>query len=149
MKQGVTVAAVLVLGTLGLATAHARDGDDDYSKKEVEKMIGRAEEKCDEFKKLTEKELNQSILEGTRIADSINREVQKLDDAIDRLKKKFDRDDKLKETRDEAADVYGAAKAVERALEDVKRGSEIWEEWKPLKRQVDTLAEAYELSKKK
>jgi len=148
MKQGVTVAAMLVLATLGLATAHARDGDD-YSRKEVGKMIGRAEEKCDEFKKLTEKELTQSILEGTRIADNINREVQKLDDAIDRLKKKFDRDDKLKETRDEAADVLGAAKAVERALEDVKRGSNIWEEWKPLKKEIETLAEAYELSKKK
>jgi len=148
MKQGVTVAAVLVLGTLGVATAQARDAED-YSRKEVEKMIGRAEEKSDDFKKLTEKELNRSILEGTRIADSINREVQKLDEAIDRLKKKFDRDDKLKETREEAGDVYDASRAVERALEDVKRGSEIWEEWKPLKKEIETLADAYELSKKK
>jgi uncharacterized phage infection (PIP) family protein YhgE len=145
MKQGVTAAVVLFLGTWGFATAEARDGSP-YSRKEVEKVIDRAEEKCNGFKELTEEKLNGSILKGTRIAANINRAAQELDDAIDRLKKKFDRDDKLKETRDEAADVYDAAQTLESALEDVRRGSEIWDEWKALKKDIDALVEAYGLT---
>jgi DNA repair exonuclease SbcCD ATPase subunit len=144
MKTIVTAAAVLALATLGAGAAPAR-ADDDVE--EAEELIGSADEKCDALEKLAAEELEDSIVKGTRIESSINGAIGKLEAAIDELKEKFDSDEKLKKTREEAKAVRSAAQEVEAALGDITRESEIWEKWKSLEDEIDKLAEVYGLAR--
>ena len=141
MRGNVAAATVLALIGMGMLGTSARAD----SRKEVEKLIEKADEKSDDFKKLVAKELKDSIVEGTRIESGINKAVARLETAIDKLKKTFDRDEKLKKSRPEAEDVVRAAKEVDQALEDIKRSSPIWEDWQSLLKVTHALAEGYEL----
>jgi hypothetical protein len=145
MSKGITLLAAFGIAVFGWA-ATTRADDDEYSKKDIERMIERAEEKCGALKKVAAEELADSILAGTRIEAKINRELKDLDAAIDALNKKFDRDDEIEESRDEAKDVLTAGKRVNQALDDIKRDSATWEEWMPLWKEIRKLAEAYEQS---
>ncbi len=143
MKSIVTAAVVLVLAALGPGAGPAR-ADDDVE--EAEELIGKAHEKCDELKKVAAEELGDSIVKGTRIESGINTAIGKLEAAIDELKEKFDSDDKLRKTREEARAVRGAARDVKAALADITRGSETWEKWQALAEEIEKLAEVYGLA---
>ena len=144
MKTIVTAAAVLAFATLGAGAGPAR-ADDDVE--EAEELIESVDGKCDELKKLAAEELGDSIVKGTRIESGINGAIGKLEAAIDELKEKFDSDEKLKKTLDEARAVRSAAKEVEAALGDITRESETREKWKALEEEIEKLAEAYHLDR--
>jgi hypothetical protein len=140
--------AILVMAALvAPALAQGRARGRNYSKADVERIIKRVEDNSDDFKKLIDREMDRSAIDKTRLEDNIWEQTKDLENALDRLRRKFDRSDTWLETREEVSDVLKEARDINQLLNRVRITGKVQAAWATLRYDLNTLAGVYNLGR--
>lgn len=116
-----------------------------YSRADVNGIIKRLEKSSNVFRKAFDKEMDRSSLNGTRTEDQYNREVSQYENALDHLRKQFDRNDVWWETRLNVADVIREAQNVNSIMKSISFRRKLEGRWNSMRRDLNTLADTYDL----
>jgi Ni/Co efflux regulator RcnB len=116
-----------------------------YTKAEVELLIKRVEERSDAFRRVVDRTLDRSALDGTNREDNINQQVKELENAIDKLRGDFDRSNSWQETREQVQRVLNEADEVNAIVRRGRwrRGGAIKSEWALVRNDLNRLAGVY------
>jgi hypothetical protein len=117
-----------------------------YQKREVSGFIARVEESSNRFRRDVDRDLDRSRLDGSRREDKINEDVKRFEDELDRLRRDFDRRDSWWESRNEVERAVEAARPVGVRLRNNRFSSNVYSQWRNLKRDINRLAAAYDLT---
>ena len=151
MKRFVTT--MLGLSTLILISCSAAaaqgtgPGGRFYTKAEVEAIIKRVEERSDAFRKVIDRALDRSALDGTNREDNINQQVKELENAIDKLRSDFDRANTWQETREQVQKVLNESDEVNVMVRRGRwrRGGVVKSEWALVRNDLNRLFGIYNL----
>ena len=137
----------LVLVSLTSAAAQGTHRGQHYTKADVERIIKRVEERSDEFRKVIDRSLDRSALDGTNREDNINQQVKELEDAIDRLRSEFDRAQGWEESRSQVQRVLNEADEVNAIIRRGRwpRGGPVKSAWAQVRVDLNRLAGVYNL----
>jgi hypothetical protein len=138
-------AGLLLLSLASTGTAQGRHRGKYYNKVDVDRIIKRVEDRSDSFKRLVDRSLDRSRLDGSRREDRINEQVSDLENALDELRREFDRKDKYFETRSEVEKVLREADDVGAIMRRVRFNNDIHREWGLLRSDLNKLAGVYNL----
>ena len=129
------------------AAAQGTAGGRFYTKGDVEYIIKRVEERSDSFRKVIDRSLDRSALDGTNREDNINQQVKELENAIDKLRKDFDRAQTWQESRQQVQTVINEADEVNAIVRRGRwrRGGVVKSEWALVRNDLNRLAGVYEL----
>ena len=118
-----------------------------YTKKDVDRIIKRVEDRSDAFRKVVDRTLDRSVLNGTNREDNINQQVKELENAIDKLKKDFKRANTWEETREQVQTVMNEADEVNGIVRRGRwrRGGAVKDEWALVRADLNKLAGVYNL----
>lgn len=139
---------VLVSWTLPqFASAQGTAGGRYYTKADVERIIRRVEERSDAFRRFVDRSLDRSRLDGSNREDNINQEVKELENAIDTLRRDFDRAQTWEETRDQVQRVRNQADEVNAIVRRGRwrRGGPVKSEWALVRTDLNRLLGIYNL----
>jgi hypothetical protein len=143
------VTATFALGMISLISVQAQGthAGQYYTKGDVERIIKRVEERSDDFRKVIDRTLDKSALNGTNREDNINQQVKELENAIDKLRSDFDRANKWEETRDQVKRVLSEADEVNAIVRRGRwrRGGEARSSWVLVRADLNRLAGVYNL----
>jgi len=145
MSLSLMCAALLISASGAPAQGTARGQY--YTKADVERLIKRVEERSDSFRKVIDRSLDQSALDGTNREDNINQQVKELENAIDTLRKEFDRAQTWQESRNQVQRVLNEADEVNAIVRRGRwrRGGPVKSEWALVRNDLNRLAGVYDL----
>ncbi len=149
-KIGLGLFVINVVTMVAAATAGAQGtgpGGRFYTKAEVEAIIKRVEERSDAFRKVIDRSLDRSALNGTNREDNINQQVKELENAIDKLRKDFDRANTWQETRQQVQRVLDESDEVNTLMRRGRwrRGGVVKSEWALVRNDLNRLFGIYNL----
>lgn len=129
------------------ASAQGTDRGRFYTKSDVERIIKRVEERSDAFRKVVDRTLDRSALDGTNREDNINQQVKELENAIDKLRNDFKRANTWEETRGQVQTVMNEADEVNAIVRRGRwrRGGAVKSEWALVRADLNKLAGVYNL----
>src|SRR4051812_30857728 len=135
-----------IAGTIALAQGTGPHGRF-YTKGEVEAIIKRVEERSDAFRKVVDKSLDKSAINGTNREDNINEQIKELENANDKLRHDFDRANTWQETREQVQRVMNEADEVNAIVRRGRwrRGGVVRSEWALVRNDLNRLAGVYNL----
>jgi len=136
-------ALAMILSATTMAQGRYRGRN--YSKADVDRIIKRVEERSDSFRRVIDRNLDRSRLDGTRREDNINEQVKDLENAIDDLRRNFDRRDNFRETRREVERVMRESDEINALMKRARFNSNVEREWRLVKADLNKLAGIYEL----
>jgi peptidoglycan hydrolase CwlO-like protein len=145
---GLLLAGVASMSLWSVAAAQGTGpGGRFYTKAEVEAIIKRVEERSDSFRKVIDRTLDRSVLNGTNREDNINQQVKELENAIDKLRGDFDRANTWQETREQVQRVLTEADEVNAIVlrGRWRRGGTVKSEWALVRNDLNRLAGVYNL----
>ncbi len=118
-----------------------------YTKAEVEQLIKRVEERSDSFRRVVDRSLDRSAIDGTNREDNINEQIKELENAIDKLRKDFSRANTWQETREQVQLVLNEADEVNAIVRRGRwrRGGVVKNEWALVRNDLNRLAGVYNL----
>jgi len=150
MKKLVFVTVIALCPLLIAVTEAAAQGTargQYYTKKDVERIIKRVEERSNAFRKVVDRQLDRSALNGTQREDDVNQQVKELENAIDKLKKDFKRANTWEETREQVQTVMNEADEVNALVRRGRwrRGGVVRDEWSLVRSDLNRLAGVYNL----
>jgi len=118
-----------------------------YTKADVERIIRRVEERSDAFRKVVDRSLDRSALNGTNREDNINEQIKELENAIDTLRREFDRAQTWEESRSQVQRVMNEADEVNAIVRRGRwrRGGPVKAEWALVRADLNKLAGIYNL----
>lgn len=130
-----------------LVSAQGTAGGRYYTKADVERIIKRVEERSDAFRKVVDRSLDRSVLDGSNREDNINQQVRELENAIDTLRKDFDRAQTWQETREQVQRVRTEADDVNAIMLRARwrRGGPVKSEWALVRSDLNKLLGVYNL----
>jgi hypothetical protein len=116
-----------------------------YNKKQVEQIIDNVENSTDSFRKDFDRWLDHSRYDGREKEDKFNSKVKKFEDATDRLRNRFDREDSWWETRNEVEKMLAEARTVAQMMRNREFGRDVENQWRRLRIDINKLASTYRL----
>jgi len=135
---------------VGLAIAFASTADttaqgrNAYSRGQIDDLVRQLEESSDEFTNDFRQEINNSGLNGsTRRA--YNNYAQQFENAVDRLRRRFDSDNSWWQSRNEVRNLISNSQNLNNAMNSATFRRRLERQWNRLRNSVNRLAEAYEL----
>ncbi|MEK6283180.1 MAG: hypothetical protein AABN95_22720 [Acidobacteriota bacterium] len=137
----------LLLVSLTSAQAQGTHRGQFYTKADVERIIKRVEDRSDDFRKVINRSLDRSALDGTDREDNINQQVKELENAIDKLRSDFDRAQTWEETRSQVQRVLNEADEVNAMVRRGRwrRGGPVKASWAQVRADLNKLAGVYNL----
>ena len=135
---------VLALADASFAQRRRARGNT-YTKAQVEQIIGRVEERVDNFVGRLDKSLDNSRLDGTNREDAINNRAKDLEKATDELRREFDRRDRWVENKDEVRKCLNIATDINRVMNGRKFNKQTEANWERVRYELNTLAKVYNL----
>ncbi len=142
-----TLGVLLCIGMVGGVPSRGNSVGKDYTKGDVERIIKRVEDRSDEFRKVVDRTLDRSVLNGTNREDNINQQVKELEGAIDTLRHDFDRANTWAETRSQVQRVMNEADEVNAIVRRGRwrRAGAVKSEWALVRSDLNKLAAVYNL----
>lgn len=136
---------LLLLATSAMSLSAQRRGPRGriWTKAEVNQLIKNAEDRSDSFKKLLDKALDKSALDGSQREDRINERAKDLETAMDKLRSEFDRKENYPETKSEMREVLRIASDINAVMLRRALRADVEEEWRLLRRELNILASVY------
>ncbi|HEX5107466.1 MAG TPA: hypothetical protein VFV95_03435 [Vicinamibacterales bacterium] len=116
-----------------------------YSKADVDRVIRRAEDRSDIFRRTVDDQLDRSRLNGSRTEDRINEQVKQLENALDDLRSEFNRRSSWMDTRVDVERVMRQSNEVNSIVRRTRFGTKVEREWEILRSDLNTLAGVYNL----
>ena len=142
-----SLCTVILISFSATAAQGTGPGGRYYTTAEVEVIIKRVEERSDAFRKVIDQSLDHSALNGTNREDNINQQVKELENAIDKLRKDFDRSNTWQETREQVQRVLNEADEVNAIMRRGRwrRGGVVKSEWALVRSDLNKLFGVYNL----
>ena len=116
-----------------------------YTKAYVEQIIRRLENQTDRFVQSFDRSLDQSRADGTIREDNLNQRARDLENALDMLRREFDRTDRYQETRSQVSDVMNVADDINRAVRRRSLRNNTERLWSRVRSELNSLASIYNL----
>ena len=116
-----------------------------YNKKQVEQIIASVETSTDSFRKDFDEWLDHSRFDGREKEDKFNSKVKGFEDATDKLRSEFDREDSWWETRSEVEKMLAEARTIAQMMRNRDFGRDVENQWRKLRINVNKLAGTYRL----
>ena len=127
------------------ANADAQNRTAVYTKRDVDRIINRVEQRVDVFVRQFDSSLDRSRLDNTRREDVLNARARALESATDELRRDFDRRDRWIENRDEVRRCLNIASDIQVAMRNRRLGRATETNWRNLQYELNTLARVYNL----
>lgn len=138
----------LVIGIISSFTATDVSGQGryvgQYSRANVDDIIRRMEDSGDEFRDDFRNELDRSNLSNSQ-KNTYRRQVDSFEQATDRLRSNFDRDDNWWTSRNQVQTVVANARPLNQTMNSISFRRNIERQWNQLRNNVNTLADTYDL----
>jgi hypothetical protein len=115
-----------------------------YSRADVDNIIRRMEENSDEFRTDFRSELNNSGLNSST-RNRYNGYVAASENAIDQLRRNFDRNNSWWESRSQVRNVVSASQNVNNMMRSLPFRRQIERQWNQLRNQINRVADTYDL----
>jgi hypothetical protein len=125
--------------------AQGRSYGRSYTRVDVDRVIRRAEDRSDVFRKTVDRNLDHSRLNGSRTEDRINAQVKQLENALDDLRSEFNRRDRWTDTRLNVERVMRQSDEVNSIMRKNRFTPQVEREWDLLRSDLNTLANVYSL----
>ena len=125
--------------------AQGRSYGRSYTRVDVDRVIRRAEDRSDVFRKTVDRNLDHSRLNGSRTEDRINAQVKQLEHALDDLRSEFNRRDRWTDTRVNVERVIRQSDEVNSIMRKNHFNPQVEREWDLLRSDLNTLANVYSL----
>jgi hypothetical protein len=116
-----------------------------YTKVQVEQVIRRLENQSDRFVRSFDRSLDNSRADGTRREDNLNQRAQDLENALDVLRREFDRTDRYQDTRSQVSSVLSVAEDINRAVRNRRLRGNTERLWSQVRSELNSLASIYSL----
>lgn len=116
-----------------------------YAKAQVERIIRRVENQSDRFVRSFDRSLDHSRIDGTWREDNLNERARQLENALDSLRREFDRTDRYQDTRMQVSHVLNTAESVNTAVRRRRLRNNTERLWAQLRSELNTLASVYNL----
>lgn len=119
-----------------------------YNRGNIDRLIKNVEQRTDAFVSQIDTGLDRSRLDGTRREDNLNERAKELERSTDELRSDFDRrGENWWETRDNVQRTLSVASGIDTAMRrrNLGRGSGAEANWRNVRRELNTLARAYNL----
>ena len=138
-----TVAA-FVLFAAGDTSAQGRFANR-YSKRDVGTIISRMETSSTEFRRDFDRAMDNSNLNNTQQEDRYNNIVRDFENAVDRLRRQFDRTDNWWQSRNDVQNMVRDARPVNTMMTSLSFRRNIERQWTRLRNDLNTVADTYDL----
>jgi hypothetical protein len=139
------IATVALVATAAVSYAQGTNSDR-YTKRDVSNIISKLERTSNSFRRDFDKHLDNSSLNGTSEEDRINRIVSSYEAALDRLRREFDRNDNWWQSRRNVREVMDEARAVNQMMNNLQFARKLENQWRNMRRDINTLADTYDLA---
>lgn len=116
-----------------------------YNKRQVDNIIRELEVSSDDFRRDFDRTLDQSRRDGTQREDTFNERVKRFEGAVDTLRGDFDRRDDWWESRNNVQQMLEAARPVSVMMTNRRFRGNVESQWRRMRRNINRLAETYEL----
>lgn len=116
-----------------------------YSRADVSGIISRMETSSDEFSRDFARAMNNSNLNGSPSEDRFNNIVRDFENAVDRLRRQFDRNDSWWESRNEVQNMLRDARPVNSMMTTIAFRRNLERQWNRLRNDINTVADTYDL----
>lgn len=153
---GVFIFALLIFGLPALASAQGgrrdRDRNNDrnndrdngsYNASQLKSAVKRLKNDSRDFAKFVDRDLDHSRYDGRNREDNINQLVKDFSDAASRLESSVGNGRNLRDSENEARDVFRIANQVDRVMRRANLSQNIQTYWQNINRQLDDLAQTY------
>lgn len=139
--------AFALLLTLAASTEAGAQGRyaNQYSRADVDNIIRRMEENSDEFRTDFRNELNDSGLNSST-RNRYNGYVASMENAIDDLRRYFDRNDSWWESRSRVQTVVARSQDTNTMMRSLPFRRQLERQWNQLRNQINRVADTYDLS---
>ncbi len=115
------------------------------TKAQVDRFIKQVEEQADRVEEIFNRALDKSSLNSTEREDSLNKRMDDVEDALDKLRRDFDNAETYEETRPQAATLLVAAEQINLLSRTVQLNGDAQREWGLLRERLNDLAGIYYL----
>lgn len=143
------MAAVLATATLVLLVADTISAQGRYagrySRRDVSAIINRLETSSDEFSRDFRQAMNNSRRDGRAAEERYNNIVEDFENAVDRLRRRFDSNDSWWESRNEVQNMVRDARPVNTMMNTISFRRNLERQWNRLRNDVNTVADTYDL----
>lgn len=116
-----------------------------YSNRDVSNIINRLETSSNAFRSEFDRRLDQSSLNGTNEEDRLNGIVVNYEQALNQLRRDFDRNNTWWESRNDVQQVMGEARRVNTMMNSLQFARQLERQWNQMRRDINTLADTYDL----
>ncbi len=116
-----------------------------YSKADVSRIIAKLETSSNVFRRDFDRAMDNSSLNGTSAEDRYNDNVRDYENALDRLRSQFDRNDSWWETRNDVSNVIREAQTVNTMMNTISFRRTLENRWNTMRNDLNTLADTYDL----
>ncbi len=108
-------------------------------------MIKKLEESSNTFRRDFDREMDRSSLNGTSAEDRYNDNVADYENALDDLRRKFDRSDSWWQSRGDVQEVIASARPVNQMINALPFRQRIESRWNNMRNDLNKLADTYDL----
>lgn len=115
------------------------------TKAQVDRFIKQVEEQADRVEEIFNRALDKSSLNSTEREDNLNKRMDDVEDALDKLRADFDKAETYEETRPQVAALFVAADQINLLSRTVKLDGDAAREWGLLRERLNDLAGIYYL----
>ena len=136
-------AALFVFMLAGLAPAQGRYSNQ-YSRNDVDTIIRDVEDRADEFRRDFYAELDRSNVSGSQ-KRAYRNQVTNFENATDRLRSDFDRDNNWWQSRNQVRNVITNATPINTTMNSIAFRRQIERQWNQLRNAVNRLADTYDI----
>jgi hypothetical protein len=116
-----------------------------YSRADVSGIISRMETSSNEFRRDFDRAMDNSNLNGSVSEQRFNNIVRDFENAVDRLRRQFDRNDSWWESRNEVQNMLRDARPVNTMMTTLAFRRNIERQWNRLRNDINTVADTYDL----
>ncbi len=132
--------------TVPVAAQSSRYRPQSASIESITRTINDCENRTDDFRKTLKRALRNSPLDGSSREGRLNRQADRLENAMDRTGDSWNRDKDISKTKRQVQDALSAARDINSTMRNWPSYSEVEREWGIVKIQLNHLARAFRLS---
>lgn len=145
IMASIALLMVAVASIPATAQYNRRSRSRGYTKAQVEQIIRRLENQSDRFVRSFDRSLDNSRADGTRREDNLNQRAKDLENALDVLRREFDRTDRYQDTRSQVSSVLSVAEDINRAMRNRRLRGNTERLWSQVRSELNSLAAVYSL----
>lgn len=142
MSTFLGIAAII---TPSSADAQVLRNQNRYSKADVSRIIAKLESSSNTFRSDFDRAMDNSNINGTSAEDRYNDNVRDYENALDRLRREFDRQNSWWENRNEVSNVIRQAQVVNTMMNTISFRRSLERQWNNMRNDLNNLADTFDL----